>query len=320
MTGRASRTLRGPLPAIRLCLCFLLLALLAGPDVLATGMRVQPGGVLLQNVPVGQRHRLRMPLTVFNDDDEPHAVAVSALRPSEVNSKCPVGYEDIPEPGWLSFSEDTVEVPANGTASVGMFIEVPGEDRWKNQHWSVSIAVRSRPGGGQALSLALYPRFEIESVPDAEAEPPAGQCSVVPSVVEVAGIRAGSPAAASLVLWNRTEEAQRCTLRVLAKPQEKQRPVVALSGGMSWMPDASWVALSTADVILKPGEPTRVGLKVAVPAGKENGGGAWEAVVLVEFEKGPTRFCRLRVRTLREETPSSTDAPREQRGAWTEGG
>jgi hypothetical protein len=89
---------------------------------------------------------------------------------------------------------------------------------------------------------------------------------------------------------------------------------------MSWIPDASWIALSAADVTLEAGESRTIGLQVAVPGGKENGGGAWETVVLVEFEKGPTRFCRLRVWTVREETPSSTDAPKEPAGPGAGGG
>jgi len=308
-------------PARRVGFAVLLLGMmLAAGRAAGVGMRVQPGGLLLQDVPVGEKHRLRVPLMVFNDDDRPHLVEVSAHRPSQVGGACPVGYAEIPDPRWFSFSKDVVEVPANGTASVRMFTDIPDDDRWKNRHWSVGIAVRSKPAQGQVLSLALYPRFDIETVADAEVPPPpAGECGVVPSVIEVVDVQPGAVASASLALWNTTGEKRRCTLRVLARPEEEQKPLVPLSGGISWLPDASWVALSRSEVVLEPRAPRRIELEVLVP---EEGSyaAAWEGIILAEFDEARTQFCRLRIRTVPKEKETEAGAREAERDGNGPGG
>ena len=117
----------------------------------AVGMRVSPGGALIQGVEPGERAEVPVPITVMNDDDEAKTVVFAALGPVQEKMKVPPGYSDIPDLSWVSFSQQEVNVPAKGHAAVKMILNIPKGKEYYNQHWSIAVAVRMKPSAGQML-------------------------------------------------------------------------------------------------------------------------------------------------------------------------
>lgn len=262
---------------------------------LAIGMRVQPGGALLQRWPVGERRELPVPLVVFNDDEQPHEVAVSACKPSEIGSTPPRGYGEIPDPAWLTFEPAEIEVPAGGRAAMKMFLSVPSDEKYRNAHWSVSLAVRSSPAKAQKIGLALYPRFEIETEAKETRVAPDGELVITPSFVSVEDVAPGEQAnEVCLKVWNNTKKVQHCRARILGRPPEGEKPIIRLSHGQVWIPDASWVSVKAPTFDVPAGGFVEVPVEVALPD-RAGDAGVWEAVLLVDVEDGPQAFARIRV-------------------------
>ena len=264
---------------------------------LALGMRVQPGGVLLQGWPVGERRELSVPLVVFNGDEQAHKVVVSACNPSDIGSTPPCGYREIPDPAWLTFEPAEIEVPAAGQAAAKMFLGVPGDERYRNAHWSVSLAVRSSPAKGQKIGLALYPRLEIETMAGETGVAPECDLAVTPSFVSLDGVVPGKAGGETcLTVWNNTKKVQHCKARILGKPAEGEKAIIRLSHGQVWIPVASWVSLKTPTFDVPAQGSVRIPIEAVLPA-KASHAGVWEAVLLVESEERMQAFARIRVAT-----------------------
>jgi len=263
----------------------------------ALSMRVQPGGALVQGLPVGRKCELPVPLTIFNDDVRETTVRVTAMRPSDVGAGPPRGYSEIPDPAWMVFSPQTLTIPPLTQGRVRMFVTLPDDPALRNQHWSVSLAVRGAPGGRQQIGLAVYPRFEIETRAASSTEPPAGPLAVSPSLVTIEKMQPGAAARkATLRLWNNTPKPARCRLSLHGRPEPDEKPIVALSHGWSWLPDTTWLRAEPRSVEVPPDGWAEVTLTAAVPEGA-NYGGAWEGVVFAETEGGLEAFARLRITT-----------------------
>jgi hypothetical protein len=276
----------------------------------ALGMRVSPGGALIQGVIPGERLELATPLTIMNDDDQPHEVAVSTLRPSQQSMRPPSGYSEIPDASWVSMSQPEVNVPPKGQATVKMVLNIPAGEGYYNQHWSVVVAVRSKPAPGQMIALGLYPRFEIDTAPSVvepppgwqfwrSAQPPFGDFILTPSVHTVEGVRpGGKPSSVSLRAWNNTDKTWSGDIRLIVAAEGAKDEGLTLSGGWQWIPEASWVKMREVSLKIAPRRSEALTLEVGVPAGKENYGVKWEAIVLFKGKDGSAAIARLRVRTI----------------------
>jgi len=129
------------------CLCVLVAGIAC-----ALGMRVQPGGALIQGWPIGEKRELPTPLVIFNDDDAPRTMTVAAMKPSALGAGPIRGYAELPDTSWMSFQPAEVAVPPNGRAAVRMFLSVPPDERYLNQHWSVNLARPTPPLTGASSS------------------------------------------------------------------------------------------------------------------------------------------------------------------------
>ncbi|MBM4032913.1 MAG: hypothetical protein FJ291_14150 [Planctomycetes bacterium] len=286
-------------------LCALAAIALGLQSAHAVGLRVSPGGALIQGIEPGQKAELAVPVTVMNDDPEPKTVSFATLAPRKGNMKVPPGYSDIPDPAWLTFSKSEVEVPAKGSAAVKMTLSIPEGKQYHNQHWSVALAVRMKAAPGHMLAIGLYPRIEIETSPArprggllSRPKPPLGDLVVTPSLETLAGVApAGPPKRVALDLWNNSPKPWRGEVSIVTGAEEAKKARLDLSGGWTWLPDASWVKPKAAGIEVGANGAAEIALDVAVPAGKEHHDRAWEAIVLVKGADKSVAFARLRVKT-----------------------
>lgn len=133
----------------------------------ASGLKVQPGGLLIQNVPPGVEFDVSksagIMLEIFNNNDGEHVYTITSKTPSQAGFSVTVGYLDIPDPSWFHYSKNEVRIPANGSASVRMLISIPNDERYIGKKWEVIIAVEGKSTGGETFALAAFPRIQIET-------------------------------------------------------------------------------------------------------------------------------------------------------------
>ena len=264
----------------------------------AVALRVGPGAALIQGIVPGKPAELDLPITLWNKDDRPHDVVLSVLRPSREAMAMPSGYVDIPDPSWISFSASEITVPAGGQAAVRMKIAVPAGDAYLNQHWSMALAVRTKPAQGQMVAIGLYPRFEIEtaSAPVAgsllrRARPPFGDLVATPAIASVERLVPGAgPRRVSLTVWNNTDKPWTGEVSLVASAESAKKERLSLSGGWEWLQDPRWVKLGSPSLAIGPRGRAELALDVDVPAGVK--GTAWEAIVLLKSRTGPLAGSR----------------------------
>jgi len=282
------------------------------------GLAVEPGGLLIQGVEPGELYDLEQTtgilLTIRNRDRADHTYLLSTHRPSEVgNRRLPPGYSDVVDPSWLSFEQPEVRVPAQGSSRVRMYLEIPDNERYRNQHWSVSIGVAGRPERGETLTLAVYPRYEVETAAAPRSElrlRPAGDLAFAPSVLEL-GLSPGSTQTGEVIICN--NEKRKHWYRFTVAPRGEPREGVRLfpTGGYDWLPNLDWISLlrprrrspypgwSASDwPVLWLGGRRYLGVKISlsIPEDVVLPETGWETVVFVERDDGVTGFFRVRAR------------------------
>ena len=285
---------------------------------LSMGMRVTPGGAVIQGVQPGVRLEVPLPLTVINDGEQPQRVSFGAIAPAQRRMKLPPGYADIPDPSWMTFGEEEIVIPPKRHASVKMFLSVPAGAQYHDQHWSVAVAVRTTPAKGQMVSLGIYPRFEIETEPSPvsgkDGPAPLGQIVASPSTWEIEDWKLGGPArSVKLRIRNNTEKVWRGRTVIVSDVATAKKRRLAMSGRWTWPTNPDWVKTTSSEIEAPAGEWTEVTLEATPPKTDRVGGLGWETIVLFEGKEGPSTCARIRLKTLRAARPAEAGKPGEVR-------
>ena len=275
------------------------------------GLAVQPGGLLIRDVVPGETYDLKaitgVGLTVFNRDSRPHTYVLAAHRPSEVgNRRLPLGYSDIPDPSWFWFEVGEVTVPAQGSSEVRMYLMIPDDERYYNQHWSVSVGVVGKPGQAEMLTLAAYPRFEIETktaLRDQLRLKPAGEIGLCPSQIVLSGVAPGTRREASFILCNGGKRTHRYQLTVLPRGEGGSEGRVFGISGSTWAPSTLGVRARYAKPRIGKNRYLVIPVRVSVPQQALLPDGGWEAVILIRRDDGATNFVRILVEAAKTEGP-----------------
>ncbi|MCJ7507595.1 MAG: hypothetical protein MUO85_02540, partial [candidate division Zixibacteria bacterium] len=88
-----------------LLLCLLVFFVFSSKELaLATGLGIEPGQILIQNVPPGISYDIfentGIKLKVINQDIVPHIYSIRSAKPSEIGTWLK-GYLEIPDPSWF---------------------------------------------------------------------------------------------------------------------------------------------------------------------------------------------------------------------------
>ena len=268
------------------------------------GLSVEPGGILLQHVTPGQTYDLSanggIALKISNRDDKPRTFTLSTHQPGKVgNGKWLAGYAEIPDPAWFWFDRKEVAVEPHSDGFANMFVKIPDEPRYRNQHWSVSIGVQGVAQAGEMLALAAYPRYQIETEPialDAQAAPE-GALGLAPSLLRFESAAPGNKLRGDVTLYNNDASPRRYRLSILTIPTDATREQITPSPGYDWVPQAKWIGLSARKVTLKPKTRQAVTLTVKLP--KDAAAGQHrEALLWVEPDQGRPAFARIQLDTV----------------------
>jgi hypothetical protein len=147
----------------------------------AAGLSITPGGILLQDVPVGEARSVvessGISFVVHNRDAISHEYHITAYRPSDTgNGKWAEGYIEIPDAAWIRPVPEVLTIPAGESGSFDVEVELPDDTDLCGQKWAVTLAVESAPTPGINVALALYPAIQIETAarnaqPSVESKP-----------------------------------------------------------------------------------------------------------------------------------------------------
>ncbi|MFH1095958.1 MAG: hypothetical protein V1749_00420 [Candidatus Desantisbacteria bacterium] len=134
---------------------------------LTAEIQVVPGKLLITDVPVGRQYEVSVPLTIINYGQDEQRYVLSTIKPSTMGADIETGYIEIPDEHWFYFATETTTIKPGDFGQVRMYINIPNEEGYYNQHWVVGFRVATDSGTQSSFALALYPKYWIET----EAKP-----------------------------------------------------------------------------------------------------------------------------------------------------
>lgn len=266
------------------------------------GLSVQPGGLLIQYVKLGQTYDLYeksgIALIIENKDDKPHTYILTTSKPSEVgNKKWLKGYLEIPDHSWFWFEKNEVTVEAQSKQEVKMFLKIPQEERYYNQHWAVSLGITGKPEKGEMLTLAVYPRYQIETESKVGLkEKPDGIIGFEPATLIFENLGLEKKEKAKIIIYNNDKKAHRYRIIPKIIEVDPTREQIVASPGFSWIPEIKWIRIKKR-LRIEPGETKELIVTVKIPKKEEYQQKKWETLIFVEPVEGQSGFVRIQIQT-----------------------
>lgn len=264
------------------------------------GLSVQPGGLLIQYVKLGENYDLHqksgIALLIENKDAQAHTYILSTSKPSQVgNKKWLKGYLEVPEPSWFWFEKDEVTVEAQSKKEVKMFLKIPQEEKYYNQHWAVSLGISGKPEAGQMLALAVYPRYQLETEGKTGLkEKPDGLIGFEPSTLLFENLALGKKGKAKIIIYNNDKKTHTYKIIPQIIAVDPTREQIVATPGYSWIPEIKWIRIKKR-LRIEPGESKELIVFVNIPNKQEYHQRKWEALIFVEPEEGLPGFVRIQI-------------------------
>ena len=218
---------------------------------------------------------------------------VSGQRPVE-------GYSDIPDPKWLRFERNEVILGPDETGEIKMYLDVPNHDGYYNQHWMIGIGVKGKPKEGEAIALAVYPKYfvETESKPDL-LDKPYGLTGIRPSIITLVDVPLSeNRKMAQIELFNNDIEPHQYRIGAFL-PMNGYEKGILISPSYQWVPDPNWVILEDHELIIEGGTSKSLLVGLNIPEEKRNYGKMWESLLMIRPDRGQPQFARIRINTKR---------------------
>lgn len=273
------------------------------PVASAAGLAASPAGLLIQNVEPGEAYNITevsgVTLNITNKDNIPHTYSISAHKPSTVASRKWVrGYLEIADPSWFKLEKEEVRIEPHKTAKIKMFIEIPDDEKYYNQNWSVSLLVKGKTEAGQSVALAVAPRYEIETMAKEGLKIKAdGVIAFEPHVITLKNCIPGKKKKAKAMLYNNDDKKHTYKISSMIFPQDPKKSQISLSPGYSWIPDVKWIKPKKSRLKAGAGKKAKVSFFVKIPKEQANFNQKWEAILFFEPEEGASGFIRVRIET-----------------------
>lgn len=279
------------------CVCLLLAPL----SIEAASLKVAPARFIVHNVTPGRLYDIYaetgLRLTIYNDDEAARTWVLSVYRPSE-RGTWETGYAEIPDPAWCWFDQTEITVEPQSKEYAHLFLQVPDEERYYNQHWVVTLGIDGKPGaGGIALAADVRAQIETKSKADAAAKPD-GPLGIVPSLVRFESAVPGAAAAATVMLHNNGPVPQTYAVsRLFDDPKIEQKTY--LTHSFERIPAPDWLTFDQT-VPIEAGGSAALRISLKLPENENNYGKRWEELLLVQPHEGRAVFVRVQIETQEE--------------------
>ena len=277
------------------CVLLLTASLTAG----AATLKVSPARFIVHDVSPGEMYDIHketgLRLTVFNDDDIEHTWMLSTHRPSE-RGRWETGYGEIPDATWCWFGESEVTVPPHDVAHGHLFLQIPDEEQYYNQHWIATLTVGGLRKGGLGLALAVDIRVQIETKDKTGlTSVPHGLLGLEPSALQFEDVLPGASREASVLLHNNSDQERTYTIGSLFL-DKKHKLTTYLKQSYAVIPELSWFG-HPRSVSVQPGASATLNLSLNVPNGADHFNKKWGDCILIQPDKGRAEFVRVQVHT-----------------------
>ena len=286
---------------IRACEAAVLYICILGlsPCVEAASLKVSPAQFIVQNVEPGKLYDIYqetgLRLSIYNDDDVSRTWTLSTHRPS-ARGAWEKGYAEIPDAHWSWFDKDEITVAPNSVGHAHLYLQIPKDDKYYNQHWVVTLGIGGASGGGVALALDVRMQVETAGKTDLTSRPD-GPLGFVPSTVCYENIAPGSNARAQFVLCNNDGIDHTYIISSLFEQSQAQRSSY-LSHSYGAIPVSGWLKREKT-IRVAAGESAVVCMELNVPDDAANFGKKWEDILLIQPNDGPAGFVRVQVQTAK---------------------
>ena len=249
---------------------------------------ISPASFCLEKFDIGMNTYLGIDLVLSN---------VSNLGPIDLAVRKPdkkrilKGYQPIPDASWFYFLNPQIVPGKDGSAKARMFLKVPNDQKYLNQHWAVHVAA-SPPKVG-LFSMDLVGIYMIETRASEKIKvPPYGPLGVVPSRLHIAS---GKKKSGKFVIYNNEQKPHSYNIYVKTfQPSQYSKLQISQAPGFEWIKDEKWVSLSSPKISIKEKSKKEIGVQVNIPKGQKYANEGWEAIIMVEsIQNGPAGFLRL---------------------------
>jgi len=123
---------------------------------------VLPPKIMLYDFKVGRKQDLAKltgkTFKIINPNDEDYRYRVSSMAIKESKVTSSPGYEDCPDPSFLTFSESEVDVPANMVRVVKLFLNIPDKKEYRGKKYMFLIQTELL---GQGIPVGQYNRVYV---------------------------------------------------------------------------------------------------------------------------------------------------------------
>jgi hypothetical protein len=215
-------------------------------------------------------------------------------RPSECG-KWEKGYLEIPDPKWCWFDSNEITIAANSKGYANLYLKIPDEEKYYNQHWIVTLGITGKPGpGGGGIALAINIRVQIEtgSRTDLKGKPD-GLIGVVPATITL------KDGKGEVAIFNNSDTTQTYKIYPLAEKEKLERTY--LSAGFKPLPETKWLKINptwfgTNSPTLKipPGGSKTFRVELLTPQSERRPGEKWESIIFIEGKEN-TGFLRVQI-------------------------
>ena len=257
------------------------------------GLTVEPGGLLLQNVPLSTVYDLYketgIAIKILNGLDRQVTYRITARKPSHRGSeKWMEGYQEIPDSSYLFFDRNNVVIEPQGAEEFKLFLKIPDDPRYYNQHWAVTVAVEGQPSPGEVFALAAYLPFEIETESrNSVGEKPWGKLGIEPSSLTL-----NTAGKEKIRIYNNEGKKQKYQLGIGIPGKTTSMRQVGLTRGYRDIPDVKWIGISHDELAVKQDGVREVSLTARLPD-KPAEAGPWETFLWIESDSGEKAFVRI---------------------------
>lgn len=276
--------------------------LLVAPLTLeAASLKVAPARFIVHNVTPGRVYDIYaetgLRLTVYNDDDASRTWVLSIHRPSD-RGPWETGYAEIPDPAWCWFDQTEITVEPQSKAYAHLFLEVPDDERYYNQHWVATLGIDGKPAaGGIALAADVRAQIETKSKPDGAVKPD-GALGIAPSIVRFENAAPGAALEATATLYNNGAGTQVYGIsRLFDRAGIEQKSYQTHS--FEPLPESSWLDYGRS-IQIEAGGSAVVKLSLKLPPDAAFHGKKWEELLLIQPKEGRAGFVRVQIETQEE--------------------
>lgn len=261
------------------------------------GLAARFGDVILEGAKPGRTYNLReaarVPFGVENRSDVEQEVLVEFERPRPATLS--PGYEAASDLSWFKAVPERIKVAPRSLGFFDLLMTVPDDPGLAGKHLQVAVKVRTAPGSGGMVGVAIENRLRVSIGPGPEAikeekKRKAMQqldFDVSPQSLYLVGVPLGRP-------WDARKEARKSirvanfaadplTVTLKAEGWDSRVP---LPQGYEPIPEPGWLTVRPSTVPVGPEEIASAGVVADIPDKPEHRGRRWAAVVRTGLATG----------------------------------